>query len=79
MGSVINVSIWFLPLREEMEERRNGSLSLSLSLQRDGNPAARPLLPPRGMPPSLLCSNPQVVLTVYVITTLITSVLVGAL
>lgn len=55
------------------------ALSLSLSLQRDGNPAARPLLPPRGMPPSLLCSNPQVVLTVYVITTLITSVLVGAL
>ena len=78
MGSVINVSIWFLPLREEMEERRNGSLSLSLSLYKEMETL---LLGPSSplQDAALLCSNPQVVLTVYVITTLITSVLVNAL
>ena len=78
MGSVINVSIWFLPLREEMEERRNGSLSLSLSLYKEMETLLLgPSSPPQDA--ALLCSNPQVVLTVYVITTLITSVLVNAL
>lgn len=74
MESVINVSIWFLPLREEMEERRN----VSLSLLRDGNPAAQPLLPRRTPPSSAVLKSPQVLLMVYVIIILITTVLINA-
>lgn len=54
------------------------ALSLSLSLYKEMETLLLgPSSPPQDA--ALLCSNPQVVLTVYVITTLITSVLVNAL
>lgn len=66
MESVINVSIWFLPLREEMEERRNGALSFhkrdAASTQREG-----------GRDNAFSAQIPKVDLMVYVIIILITA------
>lgn len=70
MRTVINVSIWFLPLREEMEKRRNGSLSLWKEME---TPPAQLLLSPRGHHLLYYAKNPKVAYMVYVVAILITA------